>query len=179
MAQTTVQAEDLMSVGSRISWGAIFAGSVLALALYLLLSILGGAVGLTLRNRVTEENLRTSVIAWTIGIACVSLFAGGVLTSSFTVGENKVEAVIYGILMWALTFAIVIALGGLGVQTSYGSLLRMTDIATTDSEAELATRVSWYAFGGTWISMIASALGGLVGAGPTFRVIPVREVTVR
>ena len=174
MAQTTVQAEDLMSVGSRISWGAIFAGSVLALALYLLLSILGGAVGLTLRDRITEENLRTSVIAWTIGIACVSLFTGGVLTSAFTVGENKTEAVIYGILMWALTFAIVIALGSFGVRTGYGTMLRISEMAATPPEVELAARMSWYAFGGTWISMIASALGGLVGAGPTFRVIPVR-----
>jgi hypothetical protein len=175
MAQTTVQAEDLVSVGSRISWGAIFAGSVLALGMYMLLSVLGGAVGLTLRDRVTEDNLKASVIVWTIIIACVSLFTGGVVTSCFTVGENKIEAVIYGILMWALTFAIVIALSAGGVHTGYGNLLRMPDIATTPSEAELATRVSWYAFGGTWISMLAAALGGLVGAGPTFRVIPIRQ----
>lgn len=174
MAQITPRAEDLMSVGSRISWGAIFAGSVLALAMHLLLSVLGAAVGLSLSDRISEDNLRTSVALWTIGIACVSLFVGGIITSSFTVGENKTEAVIYGILMWALTFAIVSALGAHGVRTGYGAMLRMHELATTPSELELATRMSWYAFGGAWISMIAAALGGLVGAGPTFRVIPIR-----
>lgn len=174
MAQTPVRAEDLVSVGSRISWGAIFAGSVLALALYLLLTVLGAAVGLSVRDRVTEENLERTTLLWTIGIACVALFAGGVITSSFTVGENNTEAVIYGILMWALTFAIVIALGGMGVRTGYGTMLRLTDMATTTEEIDRATRMSWYAFGGTWISMIAAALGGFIGAGPTFRVVPVR-----
>ena len=40
-----VHAEDLIPVRSRITWGAILAGSVLALSLYFLLALLGGAVG--------------------------------------------------------------------------------------------------------------------------------------
>src|SRR5258705_397064 len=39
------RAEDLLSVGTRIRWGAILAGAMLALALYFLLTILGGAGG--------------------------------------------------------------------------------------------------------------------------------------
>ena len=41
---TESRPQDLVSVGSRISWGAIFAGAVLALGLYSLFTILGGAV---------------------------------------------------------------------------------------------------------------------------------------
>jgi hypothetical protein len=36
-----------------------------------------------------------------------------------------------------------------------------------------ATRISWYAFAGTWLSMLAAAAGALVGAGPTFRLVAV------
>ena len=38
---------------------------------------------------------------------------------------------------------------------------------------EAATRISWYVFAGTWISMLAAAAGALLGAGPTFRLVAV------
>jgi hypothetical protein len=34
---------------------------------------------------------------------------------------------------------------------------------------ETATRVTWYAFAGIWLSMATAALGSICGAGPTFR----------
>src|SRR5687768_4720062 len=99
---TPAQAEDVMSVGSRISWAAIFAGAVLALAMNFLLMMLGGAVGLSVRDRVDPDKFNDAAVIWTILCLCISLFVGGVVTSQFTVGENKMEAVIYGIIMWAL-----------------------------------------------------------------------------
>ncbi len=48
----TVDAHDLLPVHSRVSWGAITAGSVIALAMYFLLTLLarGGAIGFTLTD---------------------------------------------------------------------------------------------------------------------------------
>ena len=175
ISATEPQTHDLVSVGSRVSWGAIFGGSLLALAIYLLLSVLGAATGLSIRNRVTEENLRMTAVLWAIGTSCLALFVGGLMSSVFTVGENKTEAVVYGILTWALTFALVIGLGSLGFATNATTLIHLTQTNNmTPAETELATRGAWYAFAGTWGSMLAAALGGFVGAGPTFRVIAVR-----
>jgi len=42
-----------------------------------------------------------------------------------------------------------------------------------------ATRISWYAFAGTWLSMLAAAAGALVGAGPTFRIIAAQRTLAR
>jgi hypothetical protein len=42
--------------------------------------------------------------------------------------------------------------------------------------AEVATRLSWLAFLGTWLSMFAAA-GALVGVGPTFRLVVVDAIT--
>ena len=39
---------------------------------------------------------------------------------------------------------------------------------------EAATRLTWYAFGGTLICMMAAAAGAWMGAGPTFRIVSVR-----
>jgi len=38
---------------------------------------------------------------------------------------------------------------------------------------DAARRFTWYAFAGTWLGMIVAAVGGYVGAGPTFRVLTI------
>src|SRR5438552_18609519 len=101
----TPRAEDILSVGTRISWGAILAGTVVAIALQFLFAVAGAAVGVSLSHRVDPANLRTGAILWSIVTTCVAIFVGGLVTSQFTVGENKMEAMLYGVIMWALVFA--------------------------------------------------------------------------
>jgi hypothetical protein len=205
--------EDVMSVGTRISWGAIFAGGILALALQFLFTLLGSAVGLSINNRMSAENLHTATIAWALFTLCLSLFIGGLVISQFTVGENKVEAALYGIIMWGLLLAMILGLGTVGVSAGFSSLVGMANMADsastqnweTDAEragvhrskidewrssvteqvrgdnnqagaSEQTTRITWYVFLGTWVSMMAAAAGAFVGAGPTFKLVPVRPV---
>jgi ABC-type transport system involved in multi-copper enzyme maturation permease subunit len=214
---STVRAEDVMSVGTRVSWGAIFAGCVLSLALFFMLGILGGAVGVSISDRVEPTNLRTGALIWAIVTLCASLFVGGVVTSQFTVGENKAEAILYGILMWALLFGILLGLAAAGVRAGMSGMVGMANLAATASSesweagarkagvsadqieewrrtlqprdktpqtppsstqvSEATTRITWYAFAGTWISLFAAAAGAWLGAGPTFRLFAMGEPT--
>jgi hypothetical protein len=82
------QAEDLVSVGSRVSWGAIFAGALLALALYSLFAVLGAAVGLTVDARVEPAQLRLAAVLWAIVTAGAALFVGGLVASPPHVGAR-------------------------------------------------------------------------------------------
>jgi hypothetical protein len=50
----TIRAEDVLPVRSRISWGAIFAGAMVALSLYFLLTMLGAALGLSVGDRIAQ-----------------------------------------------------------------------------------------------------------------------------
>jgi hypothetical protein len=207
------RAEDLFSVGSRISWGAILAGAFVALAIYFLLGVLGGAVGVSVSDRVTVSKLETGAIIWTIVAVSGALFAGGLVTTQFTVGENKVEAVLYGIIMWGFLVGMLLALGAAGMRGGFNAMVRLTETPATveswdaaarnagipadqveelrrrnqgtlekksgqtEAEQQATTdalkRLSWFIFGGTWISMLAAALGAWVGAGPTFRLVTV------
>jgi len=47
------------------------------------------------------------------------------------------------------------------------------DPQNQQAAADAATRVSWYAFFGAWISMMAAAAGGYLGSGPTFELLGV------
>lgn len=164
--------EDVMSVGSRISWGAILAGAVVALAIQFLLGVLGGAVGLTVSDRVESQNLRNATLIWVIVTGCAAVFAGGMVTSQFTVGENKMEALLYGIIMWAVFLGLLFALGATGQRSAMLAMSELSQRIGPDQQAlaETVTRLAWYSFAGTWLTMFAGAAGALVGAGPTFRI---------
>lgn len=218
---TPVHAEDVIPVRSRISWGAIIAGSILALALYFLLTLLGAAVGLSINDRVSDRGLAIGAVVWAIVVTAGCLFLGGYVASQLTTGENKTEGVLYGLLVWGAMFAMLLFLMATGVRAGFNALVGLATPASnvaanpnanweatarqrgaTDADIERfrtsmnnapaavqdafrnpenrqiveenATRAAWYSFGGILVSMIAAALGGLVGAGPTFRLFTVQ-----
>lgn len=194
---TSPRIEDLQSVGSRISWGAILAGAFLAMGIYFLLTTLGGAVGLSISERTSIANLQTSAILWAFVTTLAALFVGGLVTSLFTVGENKTEAVLSGVITWAVVAGMLMFLGAAGSRSGFNAMTNMSSVTTEGTTANLdpvtrnrtvdsnptregttvnldtATRLSWYAFAGSWLSMLAAAGGALVGAGPTFRIVAV------
>lgn len=223
-----VDVEDLIPVRSRIAWGPIVAGSVLALALYFLLTLLGGAIGLSVSDKLDGRDIGVAAAVYAIAVTALCLFAGGYIASQLTTGENKLEAAMYGLMVWAAVFAMLLWLMATGVRAGFNTMVGVatagSSVATAtaqnttqaDFEAvaqragytpqqiedfkqrvktapadakaaaedpavkqraeqtareagEAATRVTWYTFLGTLVSMLAAALGGYVGAGPTFR----------
>jgi len=111
---------DLVGVESRVSWPAIFAGTVIALACYVVLTLLMGAIGISL----TEAGVRANAVGAGVLVAMIativlSLFVGGWVSSQLTVGENRQEAVIYGFLTWAAVTGLALCLVGMGVRAGY------------------------------------------------------------
>jgi len=216
-----VHAEDVIPVRSRISWQAIVAGSVLALALYFLLTLLGAAIGLSIHDRVADRSLAIGAVVWAIVVTAGCMFLGGCVASQLTTGENKMEGALYGLLVWAAVFGMLMWLMASGVRSGFNAMVGLSTPAATASansnvnweevarrngasDADIerfrnnvsnapatvqnaiqnpenrqavednATRAAWYSFLGTLVSMLAGALGGYVGAGPTFRLFRVR-----
>jgi hypothetical protein len=218
---TPVQAEDVIPVRSRISWAAIVAGSLLALAVFFLLNLLGSAIGLSVHDNVNGRNLAIGAVVWAVLVTAGALFLGGFVASQMTTGENKVEGVLYGLLVWALSFGLLMFTAAQGMKAGFSAMVGMAN-ATSNAQAasggtwedtlrgmgvppneiervkqtipdqtartreaandpntrqqieDNATRAAWYSFLGTLVSMIAAALGGYVGAGPTLRLFTVR-----
>jgi hypothetical protein len=214
MVADVVSTEPLLPVHGRISWGAILAGSVLALALYFLLSLLGGAVGLSISDKVSGHALGSGAAIYSIAVIAGCLFLGGYVASHLTTGEDKLEGTLYGILVWATMSAMLICMLASGVRMGFNAVVgvatagnvvvdkpvdweasarqagvpqdRIDDWKTKTKDAptaagqaiedpqnqkaaaDAATRVAWYAFFGVWISMMAAAGGGYVGARRTF-----------
>ncbi|MBV7441551.1 hypothetical protein KRX57_08960 [Weeksellaceae bacterium TAE3-ERU29] len=91
---------------SRISWGAIIAGALTALAVSLLLGLLGVGIGLSTIDPVKEVNpldgLGTGSLIWFIISNLIALFAGGWVAGRFAGFPNKKDGGLHGFMAWAL-----------------------------------------------------------------------------
>jgi hypothetical protein len=132
MADTRVaRTEDFMPVGSRVSWGAIFAGGAMALAMFLVLTLLGGSIGLSIRDEINADTFGTSASIWAIASTIIALFVGGYITSQCTVGENRTESIVHGIIMWAVVFAFLIWMTVAGVRVGLNAMMGVASIGAT------------------------------------------------
>jgi Kef-type K+ transport system membrane component KefB len=136
----TVGIEDVAGVQSRVSWGAIFGGSVIALSVYLLLGLFFAGVGLSL-NRAGVEAGNAAIVSIVAGVLSivVALWCGGCVTSILTAGETRREAIIHGVLTWAVVTGFTLAMVGMGLRTGYNALL---GAALVGQSTEAANR-SW------------------------------------
>lgn len=205
-----VRTGPLGEVQSRVSWGAILAGAAVALAVYFLLGLLGIAIGLSLAENVNGERIGTGAAIWSFLALVVALFFGGWVTTQCTAGENRTEAILYGIVVWAVTSTLMFHMTASGLAVGYQTLrarqpagdatvsaagISGREIATAGQQIGLsdtqvrqlqdrfamdrrsrdrdrdgnrdvvddARTMSWWAFGGTLLSMLAAIGGALVG----------------
>ena len=106
----------------RISWGAVFAGAVVALATQLLLGMLGLGIGASTINPTTEQNpangLGTGAAIWFTISTLLSLFAGGMVAGRLAGMPLRADGMLHGLVVWGtstlLTFYLLTtAIGGI------------------------------------------------------------------
>lgn len=89
-----------------ISWRAIFAGTVAALSVMLILNLIGLAIGLWSVEPTEESNplsgLGTGSIIWWIISNLIALFIGGFIAARVGVSFANKSGIIQGIMTWAL-----------------------------------------------------------------------------
>lgn len=137
-----VKLEDVAGVRSRISWQAIIAGAVAAIATNLVLTLFFAAIGITLTEAgVRGNSVGVGALIATLFSLLLSLFVGGWIATQLTAGETEREAVLYGILTWAAVLALSVAVVGMGVRAGYFAVMGGAMIAQQTPEARNAQ--SW------------------------------------
>jgi hypothetical protein len=90
----------------RISWGAIFAGVVIALVVQLLLSLLGLAIGFGSIDPQTEANpfagLATGALIWWVVSMLIALFAGGLAAGRLSGIQTAFDRVLHGFIAFSV-----------------------------------------------------------------------------
>jgi len=125
-----VRVNDVLPVRSRVSWGALFAGLFVALTVYVLLAVLGAALGLSFADQFRADTLATAAGVWAIATLLIALFSGGCVTAQCTVGETKTEAVMYGVVLWGVMFALILWMSGSAMRAGIGGALIAANVVT-------------------------------------------------
>ena len=91
----------------RISWGAIFAGAVVAITVQLILSLLGTSIGMSTIDPLQHSSPDASTFGIGAGIwwgisSIISLFAGGWVAGHLAGVPDKTDAMLHGIVTWGL-----------------------------------------------------------------------------
>jgi MFS family permease len=125
------------SVYSRISWASILAGAVIAFALFVLLGMLGVALGLSESPAASAQTVANRQYGWLITAVVLPLFLGGWVVGQCTVGTSRREAAVHGLVLWGIVLAVVAYLVIQGVTFGFNTLLEMAGLARVNVQVKL------------------------------------------
>lgn len=95
---------------ARLRWGAVLAGTVAALGLWILLYSLGVALGLSSVEPGDDGSFKTSGVmagVWGLVAPLIALFVGGLVAGRVAGPATKLTGALHGLVMWGIT-----AIGG-------------------------------------------------------------------
>lgn len=152
-----------------LSWGAIVAGVVLAIALQLMLGLLGLGIGL---GGVPGSDRAVTALAstagiWSIAVALIGLFVGAFAASRLSGVSETIDAVLHGAITWAVaTLLVVVLLAGTASAVLGGAFGAIGSSIEGLSRAAIAMTAS-HGPDGALPDAIRSDLRAILSAGST------------
>lgn len=120
----TYSTDEAITAIDKISWGAVFAGVVIALATQFLLNLLGVGIGAAVLDPATADNPTASSLSiigglWFVVAGIVASFIGAYVASRLSGRPNETTGGFHGITSWGVTTLVVLYL----LTTSVGALV--------------------------------------------------------
>src|SRR4051812_21300675 len=104
----------LLGAFDAVSWGAVFAGVVLALAIQLMLSVLGVGIGASTVHPQTERSALSGLgiggAIWLFVSSIIAMYIGGWIAGRFSTGTRRSTGALHGAATWAVTVMVAIYL---------------------------------------------------------------------
>lgn len=155
-----------------VSWGAVWGGLVVTLALFLLLEFIFFALGwldFAQGSQDTTAGLVTAILA------LVAFFVGGLTAGATSVWREGKGGLLHGILLWALGIVSILFLTLFGGGALFGSLasvltqatqiqqaVNVPDVQLQEALSTARTGAGWAALG-LVLPLVAAVLGGVIG----------------
>jgi hypothetical protein len=161
-----------------LRWGPIVAGTLTAIGIFVLLSLLAIAVGVQAAPGVESVDDMDAVgIIITSAIALVAFFVGGFVATWSAAVSQAGRALINGFLVWTLWLVAVAVLGAFGIGSisgAIGELFGQMTVAAPDVEPEelldVVRTASWTSFLAMALTALAAMLGSAVATREELRV---------
>jgi hypothetical protein len=106
-----------------IRWGPIWAGLLMALASFLLLSVLALAIGAQAVELIGAAGTVATITGWaTAIIGLIAFFVGGWVAGATSAPRGTAAGLLNGLLVWALGIVLILVFSALGVGQLFGAL---------------------------------------------------------
>ena len=151
-----------------LRWNAVFAGMAVGIAIHLLLSMLGGAAGLTLSgaSHAGVQPAAVPVLAgvWSAASLVVAAIAGGYVAARSTGLRRMGDGALHGAVAWGATTIFFALLAAIGVGATLGGFFGLLVVGGSEEDAlELGTAVSAWLAAAIALSLMAAIAGGAWG----------------
>lgn len=120
---------DLVDTSNKVHWGSIIAGLVVALGVWLILTVLGLALGLSQAEPGNAGSLKTAGMVtgiWSVVVPIIALLAGGLVAARTAGVLSRPTGALHGIVLWALVMIASLALVGYIVKGVVGTAMNAT-----------------------------------------------------
>ncbi len=150
-----------------VSWSAIWVGALTALAIGLLIGLVGLAIG---TNEAAEyvdwKKLHLWSLVFSVGGAFFGYVAGGWAAARIAGRVRSEPAMLHGAIVWLVTIPMLLVLGALGAASHvggwYGGLSTIAAGATRLSDADMAVAVRNNALA-TAVALLVGLVGAVLG----------------
>lgn len=150
--------EAIPGVPYKLSWGAIFGGTFVALGMWILLYALGLALGFSSVDPNNPGSARSAGIGtgiWSLIAPLIALFVGGLVAARTAGVVDKMGGALHGAVLWGLTTLVGVIVMGMALSSLLGAVFNVGKTAVEVTGAA----ISGAAAPGSQARKIASAFG--------------------
>jgi len=155
-----------------VDWGAVWGGLLTAIGLFILLSVLGTAIGITAVQETAADAGDAGRVGGVVSavLALIAFFVGGYVAGNMSDAHDQGSGGLNGFLVWALALVLILVLAALGAGAAFGTLAQNFGPVVPGAEvdpaaaAEGAQSAAWIAFISLALAATAATLGGWMGA---------------
>jgi hypothetical protein len=180
-AAKAVLPEGAPSLSSRVSWGAVIAGAVVALTVGLMLNALGAGVGATTvdaaaRDTPSASSFGIGAAIWVLVSNLIGLAIGGYTAARLSGTSDNTDGTLHGLAVWGTTFLIsAVLLGNLvsgiastataGASNLLGGVARGAGSLASTAGEQVANRTSTGTLQSATQGLVDRVQGALGGSG--------------
>lgn len=129
----------------KISWGAIFAGSFVGVAIMILLGFLGAGIGLWAvepgAGADSVGGMATATSLYLIVAQLAALFCGGCIAARMSAAWDRQNAILHGMVVWSLATVAAVIMAASAISSIFHTSLSVVKSAASEVAAATAATV--------------------------------------
>ncbi|HEX8698132.1 MAG TPA: hypothetical protein VF815_04800, partial [Myxococcaceae bacterium] len=154
--------EAVPGIPFKLSWGAIFGGTFVALGVWVLLYSLGLALGLSSVDPADPGSAKAAGIGtgiWSLIAPLIALFVGGLVASRTAGVMDKMGGALHGAVLWGLTTLAGVIVMGMALSSLLGTVFNVGKAAVGATGSAVASAAQGAASQGGNVGNLARSFG--------------------